>query len=114
MLKSQLALCSYWMTFFLDYSNNRSYRILKLNILQYWNEQGIQPNHFPNSFDLCHPELRFDRIAESIGVRAVRVEKPEQIEGAIALALAHQGPFLIDIVFNLWFKNYSILFLNQN
>ncbi len=78
--------------------NNRSYRILKLNILQYWKEQGIKPNQFPNSFDLCHPELRFDRIAESMGVKAIRVEKPEQIEGAIAKALAYQGPFLIDTV----------------
>jgi benzoylformate decarboxylase len=77
--------------------NNRSYRILKLNLLQYWNEQGIKPHQFPESFELRHPELRFDRIAESMGVKAVRVEKPKQIEGAIAQALAHQGPFLIDV-----------------
>jgi benzoylformate decarboxylase len=77
--------------------NNRSYRILKLNLLQYWSEQGIKPHQFPDSFELHHPELRFDRIAESMGVKAVRVEQPKQIKRAIAQALAHEGPFLIDV-----------------
>jgi len=27
--------------------NNRSYRLLKLNMLQYWQEQGIAPHDFP-------------------------------------------------------------------
>lgn len=76
--------------------NNRSYRILKLNLLQYWSEQGVKPHQFPDSFEL-NPELQFTKIAESMGVKAVRVEKPKQIEGAIAQALAHQGPFLIDV-----------------
>jgi benzoylformate decarboxylase len=79
--------------------NNRSYRILKLNILQYWQEQKIQPPHeFPASFDLCKPEIRFDELARAMGVQAVRVETPEQIKPAIAQALFHNGPFLIDLV----------------
>lgn len=78
--------------------NNRSYRILKLNILQYWQEQQIPPHDFPSSFDLCHPELKFDELARAMGVQAVRVERPEQIESAISQALQHNGPFLIDLV----------------
>mgnify|MGYP002777006716 CR=1 FL=1 len=79
--------------------NNRSYRILKLNILQYWQEQQIAPPHeFPASFDLCHPDIRFDELARAMGVQAVRVETPEQIKSAIAQALFHNGPFLIDLV----------------
>lgn len=37
-------------------------------------------------------------LAQSLGVRAVRVDKPEQVPGAITEALAHPGPFLIDLV----------------
>jgi benzoylformate decarboxylase len=77
--------------------NNRSYRILKLNILQYWQEQQIQPHEFPASFDLCKPALQFDELARAMGVQAVRVETPEEIKPAIAQALFHNGPFLIDL-----------------
>jgi benzoylformate decarboxylase len=77
--------------------NNRSYRILKLNLLQYWSEQGIKPHQFPDSFELRQPELRFAQIAESMGVKALRVEQPKQIKKAISQALAHEGPFLIDV-----------------
>jgi thiamine pyrophosphate-dependent acetolactate synthase large subunit-like protein len=78
--------------------NNRSYRILKLNILQYWREQQIPAHEFPDSFDLSKPELRFDELARAMGVPSVRVEKPDQIKPAIAQALLHDGPFLIDLV----------------
>jgi thiamine pyrophosphate-dependent acetolactate synthase large subunit-like protein len=78
--------------------NNRSYRILKLNILQYWQEQQIPAHEFPASFDLSKPELRFDELARAMGVQSVRVEKPDQIQPAIAQALSHDGPFLIDLV----------------
>jgi thiamine pyrophosphate-dependent acetolactate synthase large subunit-like protein len=78
--------------------NNRSYRILQLNIQQYWKEQAIAEHDFPLSFDLSKPEMRFDLMAQSMGVASVRVEKPEQIGPAIQQALAHKGPFLIDVV----------------
>lgn len=78
--------------------NNRSYRILKLNILQFWRDRQIPAHTFPNSFDLQNPDLRFDKLAEAMGVQALRVETPEEIKDAIAQALAHNGPFLIDLV----------------
>ncbi|HEY4025445.1 MAG TPA: thiamine pyrophosphate-binding protein [Candidatus Dormibacteraeota bacterium] len=78
--------------------NNRSYRILKLNIQQYWRERELPEAAFPRSFDLTDPDLRFDRLAESMGVPAVRVETPDQVRPAIARALETEGPFLIEVV----------------
>ena len=78
--------------------NNHSYRILKLNILQYWHQQNIPEHDFPSSFELRDPDIRFDELARAMGVEAVRVEKPEQIRPAIEQALTHDGPFLIDLV----------------
>lgn len=78
--------------------NNRSYRLLQLNVLAYWQERGM-PNHdFPLSFDLSQPVLHFDQMARSMGIESLRVEKPDQIAPAIQQALAHPGPFLIDVV----------------
>ena len=78
--------------------NNRSYRILKDNIRQYWRERGVPEHEFPASFDLGSPDLRFDRIAESLGVPAARVETGAQVRPAISRALETDGPFLIDVV----------------
>ena len=78
--------------------NNHSYRILKFNIRQYWQEQQIAEHDFPSAFDICNPEIRFDELARSLGVASVRVEQPEQISTAISQALQHKGPFLIDLV----------------
>jgi thiamine pyrophosphate-dependent acetolactate synthase large subunit-like protein len=78
--------------------NNRSYRILQYNIQAYWQEQGIAEHNFPVCFDLSYPDIRFHEMARSMGVEAVRVEKPEEIAPAIEKALAHQGPFLIDLL----------------
>ncbi len=78
--------------------NNRSYRLLQLNIEQFWHEQGIAKHDFPLSFDLSHPPLRFAELAEALSVPAVRVEQPWEIAPAIRRALAEPGPFLIDLV----------------
>lgn len=78
--------------------SNRSYRILKDNIRQYWRERDVPEHEFPASFDLRDPDLRFDRIAESLGVPAARVETGAQVRPAISRALETDGPFLIDVV----------------
>ena len=78
--------------------NNHSYRILKLNILQYWREQGIPEHEFPASFDIHQPYIQFTELAQSLGVPSMRVERPEQIKPAIEAALAHTGPFLIELL----------------
>jgi thiamine pyrophosphate-dependent acetolactate synthase large subunit-like protein len=78
--------------------NNQSYMLLKLNIMQYWQERGIEEHAFPAPFDLGNPDIRFDVLAKGMGVPAARVETPEQIGPAITKALEHDGPFLIDLV----------------
>jgi len=39
----------------------------------------------------------FALMAEAMGVRGIRVEKPQELKGAIEAALAHKGPVLIDV-----------------
>ena len=78
--------------------NNRSYRLLQINLLAYWKEREQKPHGYPLSFDLSKPELRFDEIARSYGIEAARIEKPDQIGPAIRQMLEHRGPFLIDVM----------------
>ena len=78
--------------------NNGSYKLLKANIQQYWRERGMPEHAFPASFDLVPPEIRFDQLSKSLGVDAVRVERPDQISGAIDAMLANDAPFLVDLV----------------
>jgi benzoylformate decarboxylase len=76
--------------------SNRAYRILKLNMLEYLGE-GAGGREFV-AMDLTEPELRFDRMAESMGVPARRVESPEELPSALEEAVGHRGgPFLLDV-----------------
>jgi benzoylformate decarboxylase len=78
--------------------NNRSYRLLQMNIQQFWSENEIPAHPFPLSFDLSKPDVRFAEMAESMGVPAVRVQTSGQIAPAIEQALQHVGPFLIEVI----------------
>jgi benzoylformate decarboxylase len=78
--------------------DNGAYQLLKLNIQQYWKDIGAPANEFPASFDLRDPAIRFDRLAESLGVPAARVETSDQIGPALDAAFADDRPFLIDLV----------------
>jgi len=42
----------------------------------------------------------FAAMAEAVGVRGIRLEKPADVERGIAAALAHKGPVLVDAVVN--------------
>lgn len=79
--------------------NNQSYMLLKLNILQYWKDQIGEPVHqFPHSFELADPVINFAELARSMGVPAVCVDRPENVEAAVKQMLETDGPFLIDMV----------------
>jgi benzoylformate decarboxylase len=78
--------------------DNGAYQLLKLNIQQYWKDQGLAEGEFPASFDLGDPAIRFDRLAEAMGVPAARVEASDDIGTALDRAFADDGPFLIDLV----------------
>jgi pyruvate dehydrogenase (quinone) len=54
---------------------------------------------FPNiGTDLKNPN--FAAMAEAVGVRGIRLERPSDVEAGIAEAFAHDGPVLIDAVVN--------------
>lgn len=81
--------------------NNRSYRILKRNIQEYWTdwlgEKGDRP--YPESFDLEACDLHFAGLAQALGVKALRVERPEQVPAAIDAMLADPSePFLVELI----------------
>ncbi|MFD1934329.1 MULTISPECIES: thiamine pyrophosphate-binding protein [Nonomuraea] len=78
--------------------DNRRYQLLDDNLEQYWRERGVASHPHPEGFDLSHPEIDFVRLARGLGVPAVKVAKPAQVEPAVARMLAEQGPFLVDLV----------------
>ncbi|MFB7597508.1 thiamine pyrophosphate-binding protein [Streptomyces sp. NPDC056160] len=78
--------------------NNSSYRLLELNIEEYWKSVDIAAHGQPEMFDLSTPAIDFVGLARSLGVPGVRVEKPDQAAAAVEQALGTPGPFLVDLV----------------
>ena len=82
--------------------NNRSYRLLKSNLLSYWADLGLSPDQFPATFppafDIQDPDLDFVGLSRALGVPGYRVAQPADIEPAIRAMLDHDGPFLVDLV----------------
>jgi thiamine pyrophosphate-dependent acetolactate synthase large subunit-like protein len=76
--------------------NNGAYRILKLNMVEYLGT-AVRGRSFV-AMDLTDPELRFDRMAEAMGVPGRRVEHPDDLAPALREAIAHDGPALVDVV----------------
>jgi benzoylformate decarboxylase len=76
--------------------NNASYRILKMNMLDYLGSAAADRRFV--AMDLTDPDLRFDRMAEAMGVRAWRVEQPHDLPAALRSALETPGPSLVDVV----------------
>ncbi len=74
--------------------SNASYRILKLNMLEYLGE-GAKGRDFV-AMDLTEPPLRFDRMAEAMGLPAWRVERPSELGPALREAMSC-GPSLVDV-----------------
>jgi pyruvate dehydrogenase (quinone) len=60
-------------------------------------EMEMKANGFLDTgCDLKNPN--FAAMAEAMGVKGIRVEKPGEIEGALAQAFRHDGPALVDVV----------------
>ncbi len=76
---------------------NREYRILKHNV-DVWRqnfEAGTQ--HPYQQMDLTGPVLDFVRLAEGMGVEAVRIDKADDIAPALREAVASNRPYLVEI-----------------
>jgi benzoylformate decarboxylase len=76
--------------------SNASYRILKLNMVEYLGKAARERKFV--EMDLNEPPLRFDRLADAMGVPSRRVERPQDLAGALREAIAHDGPSLVDVV----------------
>jgi benzoylformate decarboxylase len=75
--------------------NNTQYRIVKHRLHQ---SGGIasQVKNYPG-VELQDPAIDFSSLARSMGLWATRVEDPDQIGPALQMALAQEGPALLDI-----------------
>jgi acetolactate synthase-1/2/3 large subunit len=74
---------------------NRRYAILQGELAAV----GAQPGPASKElFDLSRPEIRWTKLAEGMGVEAVRVESLEGFADAFTSARARRGPFLIEFL----------------
>ncbi len=82
--------------------NNASYRILKQRI-HAMKGFAAQADQYI-AMDLEDPRVDFVRLAESLGVRAERIEKPPDVGPALGRALATSGPTLLEVQLDRSFK----------
>ena len=82
--------------------NNASYRILKQRI---YGMKGLaaQADRYVG-LDIEDPRVDYVRLAESMGVRAERIEKTADVAPALGRALAGPGPTLLDVALDRAFK----------
>jgi benzoylformate decarboxylase len=86
--------------------HNSSYRLLKENLVRYWRDTG-GPNtggpdaaagEFPPFFDVHEPAIDFVALAGALGVPAVQVSKPGEVESSLRAMLDHDGPYLLEVM----------------
>ncbi|MGY8666030.1 thiamine pyrophosphate-dependent enzyme [Bradyrhizobium sp. UFLA05-109] len=73
-------------------ANNRSYRIIKERLVSMRNA-----DHFIG-MDFADPPLDFISLARGLGVEAVRVDRPDELESALTKAIASRKPVLVDVM----------------
>ena len=80
--------------------HNSSYRLLKENLVRYWRDGGTgdERPEFPAFFDVHEPSVDFVALAGALGVAAMQVSKPGEVEHALRTMLDHDGPYLLEVV----------------
>lgn len=76
--------------------NNQSYRVLKLNLRDYWQQLGQPARAYPGSMDLDDPPIRFDRLAEGMGLKGWRAEDEASLQDVLARCFSTPGPHVVD------------------
>ena len=80
-------------------ANNRGYRILKERLV------AFHDNHQFIGMDFHSPPIDFVSIAESMGVRARRIEKVGDLPTALKDSISSKGPTLLDVMVDDGFGN---------
>lgn len=80
--------------------HNSSYRLLKENLVRYWQDAGTGDGEFPGFFDVHEPSVDFVALAGALGVPALQVSKPGEVEQALRTMLEHDGPYLLEVILN--------------
>jgi acetolactate synthase-1/2/3 large subunit len=78
-------------------------KIFLLNNDGYHSIRQTQENYFPDNIVGCGPDSgltfpHFRRLAEALGIPAVRVEAHHALPGAVAEALGGDGPYLCEVM----------------
>ena len=81
--------------------HNSSYRLLKENLVRYWQDTGgvnASAREFPPFFDVHEPCIDFVALAGALGVPAIQVSKPGEVESSLRAMLDHDGPYLVEVM----------------
>jgi len=73
--------------------SNRTYKILQGELKSVGANPGPASNEL---FDLSRPDLQWTKLAEGMGVEAVRVDDMKQFADTFRAACSRRGPFLIE------------------
>lgn len=74
--------------------NNAGYAIIKAGTRAA--KQRAYETHTYPGMSIIDPEVDLVSLARGLGCGAARAERPEHVREALATALAHEGPFLLD------------------
>lgn len=77
--------------------NNGAYQLLRDNMDKYWQAENIKPHEYPDCFSL-QPSVDFVKMAESMRVKAKRMDKAESAEECVSWLLEDDMPALLEIV----------------
>ncbi len=75
--------------------NNAQYQILKVGAQQI-GLPAARSGHFIG-MDLAEPEIDFVNLAQSLGVKALRITDPDELEARLQESFAGEGPRLFDV-----------------
>lgn len=77
--------------------NNRTYNILNMELHNVGAANDAGPMAL-SMFDLSNPDLDFCKLAEGMGVNAMRSTTTEEFNNQFAYCMANKGPHLIEVI----------------